>query len=148
MMSNKAIFCHICVQSHAWVPPCVLFGWWFSRWELWRVWQVDTIDPMGLQTPSAPSVPSPLPPWGALRSVQRLAASIHLCVSQALAESFRRQLSQAPVSKHVLASTIESEFGDCIWDGSPGGAVSGWPFLQSLLHFCLSEGFYCCTKAQ
>ena len=18
-----------------WVPPCVLFGWWFSPWELW-----------------------------------------------------------------------------------------------------------------
>jgi hypothetical protein len=20
-----------------WVPPCVLFGWWFSPWELWGV---------------------------------------------------------------------------------------------------------------
>jgi hypothetical protein len=20
-----------------WLPPCVLFGWWFSPWELWRV---------------------------------------------------------------------------------------------------------------
>ena len=27
-----------------------------------------------------------------------------------------------------------SGFGGCIWDGSLGGAVSGWPFLQSLLH--------------
>jgi len=25
-------------------------------------------------------------------------------------------------------------FVGCIWDGSPSGAVSGWPFLQSLLH--------------
>jgi hypothetical protein len=33
-----------------------------------------------------------------------------------------------------LASTIVSGFGDCIWDGSPGGTVSRWPFLQSLLH--------------
>jgi hypothetical protein len=26
-------------------------------------------------------------------------------------------------------------FGDCLWDGSPSGAVSRWPFLQSLLHW-------------
>ncbi|KRY63267.1 hypothetical protein T4D_13543 [Trichinella pseudospiralis] len=25
--------------------------------------------------------------------------------------------------------------GSCQWDGSLGRAVSGWPFLQSLLHF-------------
>ena len=30
--------------------------------------------------------------------------------------------------------TLVSGFGDCIWDESPDGAVSGWPFLQSLLH--------------
>ena len=23
-----------------WVTPCVLFGWWFSLWELWGVWLV------------------------------------------------------------------------------------------------------------
>jgi hypothetical protein len=45
------------------------------------------------------------------------------------------QLYWASVSIHFLASTIESVFGDCIWDGSPGGAVSGWPFLQSLHTF-------------
>jgi hypothetical protein len=22
-------------QLEPWVPPCVLFGWWFSPWELW-----------------------------------------------------------------------------------------------------------------
>jgi hypothetical protein len=27
-----------------------------------------------------------------------------------------------------------SGFGNCIQDGSPGGADYGWPFLQSLLH--------------
>jgi hypothetical protein len=42
--------------------------------------------------------------------------------------------NQAPVSKHFPASTIEPGFGDYIWDGSPGAALSGWPFLQSLLH--------------
>ena len=34
----------------------------------------------------------------------------------------------------LLASTIVSEIGDCIWDGSPEGIVSGWAFLQFLLH--------------
>jgi hypothetical protein len=34
----------------------------------------------------------------------------------------RRQLYQAPFSKYLLASTVLSEFGDCIWDGCPVGA--------------------------
>jgi hypothetical protein len=34
----------------------------------------------------------------------------------------------------TLASTIVSGFGVCMWDGFLGGVVSGWPFLQSLLH--------------
>jgi hypothetical protein len=81
--------------------------------------------PVGLQTPSAPSVLSLTPLSGILCSVQWLAASIHICIGKALAEPLRRQLYQAPVSKHFLASTIVSAFGDCIWDGSPGGAVPG-----------------------
>ena len=30
------------------------------------------------------------------------------------------------------AYTIVFGFGDCMWDGYPGGTVSGWSFLQSL----------------
>jgi hypothetical protein len=89
---------------------------------------------MGLQTPSAPSVLSLTPPLGTPCSVQWLAVSLQLCICQALAKLLRRQLYQAPVSIHLLTSTTVSGFGDCIWDGSPGGAVSGWPFLQSLFH--------------
>jgi hypothetical protein len=37
--------------------------------------------------------------------------NIHFCICQALAEPLRRQLYQAPVSKHLLASTIVSGFG-------------------------------------
>jgi hypothetical protein len=58
-----------------------------------------------------------------------MAVSIHFCICQALAEPLRRELYQTPVSKHVLAATIMSGFGDCIWDGSLGGAVSGWSFI-------------------
>ena len=41
---------------------------------------------------------------------------------------------------YFLASTIVSASGDFMWDGSPGGAVSGWPFLQSPFH-TLFPGF-------
>ena len=47
-----------------------------------------------------------------LCSIQWLVASIHLCICQALAEPLRSQLYHAPVSKHFLASTIVSRFGD------------------------------------
>jgi hypothetical protein len=83
---------------------------------------------MGLQTPSAPLVLSPTPPLGSLCSVQWLAASIYISMGKALALKLRRQPYQAPVSKHFLASAIDTRFGGCIWDGSPGGAVSEWPF--------------------
>jgi hypothetical protein len=65
-----------------------------------------------------------------LCSVQWLATSIHLCACQALAEALRRQLYQAPVSKHFLASIIMSGFGECVWDGSPGRAV--WMAFSSV----------------
>ena len=81
--------------------------------------------PMGFQTLSAPSVLSLTPPLGALCSVQWLATSVHLCIYKALAGPLRRQLYQASVSKHFLVSTIVSGFGDCIWNGSPDGTVSG-----------------------
>jgi hypothetical protein len=58
---------------------------------------------MGLQAPSAPWVLSLPPPLGTLCSVQWIAVSIHFCICQALAEPLRRQLYQAPVSKHMLA---------------------------------------------
>jgi hypothetical protein len=48
-------------------PMYILFGWWFSPWELWKVWLVDIVVlPMRLQTPSAPSVLALIPPLGSL----------------------------------------------------------------------------------
>ena len=81
----------------------------------------------GVANPFSSFSPFSTPSFGTLCSVQWLAASIHLCICQALAElrAGRTQLYQAPVSKYFLASTIMSGFGDYIWDGSPGGAVSG-----------------------
>ena len=76
------------------------------------------VPPMGLQTPSDPSVLSQIPPLENLCSVQWLAISTYLCIFQALAETFRRQLYMAPDSKKFLASTMMSRFVNCIWYGS------------------------------
>ena len=95
------------MRLEPWVPPCVLFGWWFSPWELWGFWLVDIVVlPMGLQTPSALSVLLLTPSLGSLCSVLWLAASICICIGQDLAEPLRRQLYQDPVSKQFLASAI------------------------------------------
>jgi hypothetical protein len=107
-----------------WVPPCVVFGWWFIPWEFWGggYWLVHIIvPPMRLQIPWVLSL---VPPLGTLCSFHWLAVNIHFCICQPLAEPLSKQLYQAPVTKHLLASSIVSGFGDCIWDGSPRGSVS------------------------
>ena len=60
------------------------------------------------KTPSTPSFLPLTPPLGSLSSVQWLVVSIRICIGQNPAEPLRRQLYQAPVSKHFLASTIVS----------------------------------------
>jgi hypothetical protein len=56
--------------SRAMIPLCILFGWWFSLWEVWVVWLVDIVLPMGLQSPWAPSALPLALPLGPLVSVQ------------------------------------------------------------------------------
>jgi hypothetical protein len=139
-MPNKAILCYMCGCSHGSLHVYSLVGG-LVPGSSGGVWLIDIVVlPMELQTPSAPSVLSVAPSLGTLCSFQWLTGSIHLCVCQALVEPLRRQLYQAPVSRHFLESTIVSGFDDCIWDGSPGGIVFGWLFLQSLLH-TLSQYF-------
>jgi hypothetical protein len=104
-MPHKTIFCY---SAGAMGPSLCTLWLVFSPWELWGVWLVDMLVlPMALQTPSAPSVLSLTSPLGTLCSVQWLAASICLCICQALTEPLRRQLYQAPDSKH-LSPTIVS----------------------------------------
>jgi hypothetical protein len=94
------------------------------------VWLVDIVVlSMGFQTTSTPSVPSLTPLLGTPCSVQWLAVNIRLCICKALAWPLRKQPYRAPFSMCFLPSTIVSGFGNCIWDESPGGIVSGWPFL-------------------
>ena len=94
-MSSKAI---ICGQLHGSLHVYSYVGG-LVQGSSGGVWLVDIVAPsVGLETPSVPSVPS--------------------------SEPLRRQLYPASVSKHLLAFTIVSGFGYCIWDGSPSGAVS------------------------
>ena len=62
---------------------------------------------MGQQTPSALWVLSLAPSLGTLCSVQWMTVSIHFYICQELAEPLRRLLYQAPVSKLLLASTVQ-----------------------------------------
>jgi hypothetical protein len=130
------------MQLETWVPPCVFFGCWFSPKELWGHWLVHIgVPPMGLQTPSAPWDLSLAPSLGTVYSVQWLAVSIHVCICQPLAEPLRRQFCQAPVSKHLLASTIVSGFGGCLWDGSPGGVSLDGHSFSLCSELCLCNPF-------
>jgi hypothetical protein len=106
----------------------------FGPRELWRYCLVHiVVPPVGLQTPSTHWVLSIAPLLGTLYSVQWMDVCIHFCICQTLSEPLRRQLYQAPFSKLLLVFTIVSGFDGCVWNGFPGGAVSGWSFLKSLL---------------
>jgi hypothetical protein len=121
LMPDKAILCHICSwRSHGSLHPYTLVGGLVPGILGGGCWLSHiVVPPMGLQTPSVPWVLSLAPPLWTLCSVQWLTASILLCICQALVEPLNRQPYQAPNSKHFLASTIVSGFGDCKWDGSP-----------------------------
>ena len=126
-----------------WVPPCVLFGWWSSPQGAPGGLSCWTVAP----PPHGPAKPlSFFSPFSNssirdLRSVQWVAVSICLCICQPLADTLRRQPYQAPVNKHFWSSSIVSRFGDCIWDGSPGGAVSAPHFVSIFPPVSISKGF-------
>lgn len=115
----------------------IQFGWWFSPLELWEVWLVNNVVlPIWLQSPSAHSALPLTFPLGSLGSVQWLAVSICMCISQGLAEPLRNQPYKTPIWKHILASAIVLGYGVCRRNGLHSGAVSRGPSLQPLLHLC------------
>jgi hypothetical protein len=122
LLSNKGILCHICGQCHGSLHVYSLVGGSVSRSSrgsglLLPQW--------GCISPQLLHSLLQLLHQGPPSSFQCLAVTILLCICQTLAESLGGQPYQASISKHFLASTITSGFGSCIWDGSPGGAVSG-----------------------
>ena len=123
VMHDKAILCYMCSWSHVYsfvdglVPGSSRgSGWLILMFFLWGCKYLHFFSPF-----SNSSIRR--------RIVQWLAANIHFCICNALAGPLRRQPYQAPNSVHFLASTVVSGFANCIWDESPGGTVSGWPFL-------------------
>ena len=88
---------------------------------------------MGLQTPAAERVLSVASSMGSFVLYLMDDCEHPVLYQSGTAEPLSRQLYQSPVSKLLLASVIASGFGGCLLDGSPGGAVSGWSYLQYLL---------------
>ena len=88
---------------------------------------------MELQTPSVPSVLSLTPPMGFLCLVQWLPGSGRASHEKAISGSSQQAL-------HGIHNSV------WVWwlymDGSPGWAVFGWPFLQSLLHHISSHEYF------
>ena len=81
------------------------------------------------KAPSAPSLLPLTPLWGSLCSVQWFAVRMCLCFVQDVAEPHRRQLYQAPVSKHFLAFSIVSGFvSACEMGPQVGRSLDGLSF--------------------
>jgi hypothetical protein len=135
------------MQLEPGVPPCVFFGWLFSPRELWRyclfillflLWCCKPFTSLG--TFSKAFIGDPV--FHPMDSFEH--PLLYLSWNW---QSLRRQLYQTPVSKLLFASTMVSGFGDCLRNWSPGGAVSGWSFLQSLLNAPVKSLNYNHTKS-
>ena len=88
---------------------------------------------MGFKSSSAPSVLSPTLPLGFLGSVQWLDCHLHQYRS-GISRSSQGTAISGFCQQALPGITIVWGFGVFRWDGSLGGVVSGWPFLQSLFH--------------
>jgi hypothetical protein len=132
-MSNKAILCHLCGQSHGSLHVYSLLGGLVSGSSGEAGWLTLLLCPWGCNPPQL------LQSFPNSSIGDPMLSSMVVCKHPSpylsgSGRASRRQVYQAPISKHFPASVIASVFGDCIWHGSPGWAVSVWPFLQSLLH--------------
>jgi hypothetical protein len=60
LMAHKAILWYMLhIYLEPWIPPSILFGWWFTLWELWGVWLVDNCSSYGIAIPFSFFSPSP-----------------------------------------------------------------------------------------
>jgi hypothetical protein len=120
LMPNKAILCYICSWSHKSLHVYSLVGdlvpgssgesgWWILLFFLWACKLLQLLSPF-----STSSI------GDSVLSLMVGCKHLHLCWSGS------GRASQGTASWHQQK---------CLqWDGSPGGAVFGWPFLQTLLH--------------
>jgi hypothetical protein len=84
LMSDKIFLCYICSWSHGSLHLYSLVGS-FVPWSSGGVWLVDIVLPKGCKPLQLLQAILLTPPLGTLCSVQWLAATICLCVCQALA---------------------------------------------------------------
>ena len=117
--------------TEPWVPPCVLFGWWNRQQELqgsgWLTLLLllggfKTIQLLQFLLQLLHPGPFAQPMVGCDHPPLHLPGSGRAFQETAISDSHQQV-------QYVLASSIASRFGVCIWDASPGGAFSGWPFL-------------------
>jgi hypothetical protein len=121
------------IQLESWVSQYVLFGWWFSPsralggligWYCYSSYgAANPFRSLSLCPNFSFGVPALSPMLDCM-----------LFIGQTLGEPLRGHLYHTPLCKYFLPSAIVSGFGICRWDGSLVRTVSGWPFLQSLLH--------------
>jgi hypothetical protein len=104
------------MQLEPWVPPCKLFGWCIMSWELW-------VSSYCCSSHGAANPLCSLGPFSSCFIGDLVLSPMVGCKHQPLHLSgtggaSQGQLYQAPVSKHLLESTVLSGFGDCTLDGS------------------------------
>jgi len=117
------------------LKPCVLLGCWLSPWELEGVGG----SLIAWYCCSSNRVVSPFSSFrhfsnssiGDPTLVQWLAVNTLLCICKALTGPLRRQLYEASLRMHFLASTIVSMLGYHILDEFPSGTVST-PYVVSI----------------
>jgi hypothetical protein len=129
LMPDMAVLYYRCSWSHGFLHVCPLVGGLvpgaLGVLVIWCFFNQVAI-PFSFFSPS-PSSSIGVPGL-------RVIAQSDISIGQTLTDPLRKELYQASVSKSFLASAIVSGFGVCGWDGSLGGAVSWWLFLQSLFH--------------
>ena len=115
-MPYRTVLCYTCAQGHEAAYVCSLVSG-FVSWNTEGPGLVDTVIlPMGLQSSSAPLViPLTLPYWS-LASIQWLAVSVCICLSQLIVKPLRGQPCQGPVCMYNMTSEIYQDLV-CGWFG-------------------------------
>jgi len=130
LVPNKAILYYICSWSHGFVHVYSLDGGLVPESTGWLIlfflWVVNPFSPFSPFSNSSTGDPhSQFNGW------LQASASVFVMLWQSLSgDNYIRLLSASTSWHHQYCQVLVAV---CIWTGSPGGAVSGWPFLQSLL---------------